>query len=259
MMLKNKVVIVSGIGPGLGGDLAKVAAREGARVAIGARNIAYLEQIAQEIREAGGEAIWVRTDITKKEDCVAMAKAVVDKWGRIDALINNGYRHEPWSNFENADLAGWRQIHDVNLWGSLQMAQACVPQMKQQGKGYIVNISSMAHKKPLPMQGGYASSKAGLEGATRHMALELAPYGIRCNCARMGWIGGKPNIDYFTQVAKESGVDIKTAQAPIVKNIPLGFFLPSEDCAHAVLFLATHWADAVVGAILDVNGGEFMS
>jgi NAD(P)-dependent dehydrogenase (short-subunit alcohol dehydrogenase family) len=259
MVFKDKVVIVSGIGPGLGVDLARVAAKEGAKVAIGARTVSYLEEIAKEIGAAGGEVMWVRTDICKPEDCKAMAKAVIDKWGRIDALINNGYKYLPFSEFETANLDEWRAMHDVNLWGTLQMGQACVPQMKKQGRGYIVNVSTMAHKKPLPTMGGYASSKAGLEGATRHMALELAKYGIRCNCARMGWIGGPPNIAYFSQLAKDSGVDLETAQAPVVKNIPLGFFPPGEDCARAVLFLATPWADAVVGAVLDVNGGEFMT
>jgi NAD(P)-dependent dehydrogenase (short-subunit alcohol dehydrogenase family) len=259
MLFKDKVVIVSGIGPGLGVELARVASREGAKVAVGARTVPFLEQTAKEISEAGGEVIMLRTDISKNEDCLALAKATIDKWGRIDALVNNAARTTPFTTFEEADLAGWREIHDVNLWGSLQMAQACVPQMKKQGKGYIVNVSSMAHKKPLFNQGGYASSKAGLEGATRHMALELGQYGIRCNTARMGWMDGPPVTGYLSSIAKDQGVDLKTIQAPIVKNIPLGIMPDDEDCARAVLFLATQWSDAVTGAILDINGGEFMS
>jgi NAD(P)-dependent dehydrogenase (short-subunit alcohol dehydrogenase family) len=258
MMFKDKVVIVSGIGPGLGVELARVAAREGAKVAIGARTEAFLAETAKEIADAGGEVMSVRTDISRNEDCKAFAKAVTDKWGRIDALINNAAKTEPFTTFEEADFDGWRQIHAVNLFGSLQMAQACLPAMKRQGKGYIVNVSSMAHRKPLFNQGGYASSKSALEGATRHMALELGQYGIRCNTARMGWMDGPPVTNYLSKIAQDSGAALKEVQAPIVKNIPLGTMPDDEDCARAVLFLASDWAAVVSGAVLDINGGEYM-
>jgi NAD(P)-dependent dehydrogenase (short-subunit alcohol dehydrogenase family) len=258
MIFKDKVVIVSGIGPGLGVELARVAAREGAKVAIGARTVPFLEESAKELEALGAEVVWQRTDISKNEDCLAFAKAVTDKWGRIDALVNNAARTTPFTTFEEADFEGWKEIHAVNLFGSLQMAQACLPAMKKQGKGYIVNVTSMAHRKPLPNQGGYASSKSGLEGATRHMALELGKYGIRVNTARMGWMDGPPVTSYLSHIAQEKGVELKTVQAPIVQNIPLGVMPDDEDCAKAVLFLCTGWADAVSGAILDINGGEYM-
>jgi NAD(P)-dependent dehydrogenase (short-subunit alcohol dehydrogenase family) len=258
MLFKDKVVIVSGIGPGLGVELARIAAQEGAKVAVSCRTEAFLEQTVKEIEGAGGQVLGMRTDIAKDEDCKAFAKAVLDKWGRIDALVNNACRTTPFTTFEEADFAGWREIHDVNLWGSLQMAQACIPAMKAQGKGYIVNVSSMAHRKPLSNQGGYASSKSGLEGAGRHMALELGKYGIRVNTARMGWMDGPPVTGYLSGIAEQSGVDLKTVQAPIVKNIPLGVMPDDADCARGVLMLCTSWADAVSGAILDINGGEYM-
>jgi NAD(P)-dependent dehydrogenase (short-subunit alcohol dehydrogenase family) len=258
MMFKDKVVIVSGIGPGLGVELARVAAREGAKVALGARTEAFLEAAARELTGLGAEVLWRRTDIGKKADCEALAQATVKKWGRIDALVNNAARTEPFTSFEEADFEGWRAIAEVNLFGSLQMAQACVPAMKAQGKGCIVNVSSMAHRKPLPHQGGYAAAKAGLEGATRHMALELGKYGIRANTARMGWMDGPPVTSYLSKIAEEKGVDLKAVQAPIVQNIPLGVMPDDEDCARAVLMLCTSWADAVTGAILDISGGEYM-
>jgi NAD(P)-dependent dehydrogenase (short-subunit alcohol dehydrogenase family) len=258
MLFKDKVVIVSGIGPGLGVELARIAAQEGAKVAIGARTESFLEQTAKEIEGAGGQVFAMRTDIAKNEDCKAFAQAVVDKWGRIDALVNNAARTTPFTSFEEADFDGWREIHAVNLFGSLQMSQACIPAMKKQGKGYIVHVTSMAHRKPLPNQGGYASSKSGLEGAGRHMALELGKYGIRVNTARMGWMDGPPVTGYLSGIAKDTGVDLKTVQAPIVKNIPLGVMPDDADCARGVLMLCTSWADAVSGAILDINGGEYM-
>jgi NAD(P)-dependent dehydrogenase (short-subunit alcohol dehydrogenase family) len=258
MLFKDKVVIVSGIGPGLGVELARIAAQEGAKVAIGARTESFLEQTAKEIEAAGGQVLSKRCDISKNDDCKAFAQAVVDKWGRIDALVNNAARTTPFTSFEEADFDGWREIHAVNLFGSLQMAQACLPAMKKQGKGYIVNVSSMAHRKPLPNQGGYASAKSGLEGAGRHMALELGKYGIRVNTARMGWMDGPPVTNYLSSIAKDTGVTLKDVQAPIVKNIPLGTMPDDADCARGVLMLCTHWADAISGAVVDINGGEYM-
>jgi NAD(P)-dependent dehydrogenase (short-subunit alcohol dehydrogenase family) len=258
MLLKDKVVIVSGIGAGLGIELARVAAAEGAKVAFCSRTVPFMEQSAKELSDAGAEVVWGRADISKNEDCKAFAKQVMDKWGRIDALINNAHRTTPFTSFEEADFEGWREIANVNLYGSLQMAQACLPGMKKAGKGYIVNVSSMAHRKPLPNQGGYAAAKAGLEGATRHMALELGKYGIRVNTARMGWMDGPPVTSYLSHLAREQGVELQSIQAPIVQNIPLGVIPDDQDCARAVVFLCTDWAAAVSGAVLDINGGEYM-
>lgn len=259
MMLKDKVVIVSGLGPGLGVELARAASREGAKVAMGARTESFLEQTASEIEASGGEVLWQRTDITSPDDCRALAKAAADKWGRIDALINNAALTLPFIAFEDADLADWRKNHDVNIYGSLQMVQACLPAMKKQSRGFIVNVSSMAHKKPLPNQGAYASAKAGLEGATRHLALELGQYGIRVNTARMGWMDGPPVDAYLGAVAQQQGVPEEEVRKPIVAAIPIGEMPDDADCANAVLFLCTDWASVVTGAILDINGGEFMS
>jgi NAD(P)-dependent dehydrogenase (short-subunit alcohol dehydrogenase family) len=147
MMFKDKVVIISGIGPGMGVELARIAAREGAKVAISSRTQPFLEKTAEAISHDGGEVIWRRVDISKNEDCQAFAKMVTDKWGHIDALVNNAASIGGFSTFEEADFENWRATVNINLFGSLQMAQACVPQMKKQGKGYIVNVSSMAHKK----------------------------------------------------------------------------------------------------------------
>lgn len=258
MMFKDKVVIISGIGPGMGVELASIAAKEGAKVAVSCRTESFLQKTVDTISEAGGTVIARRVDISKKEDCKAFAQMVIDKWGRIDALVNNAASIGAFAPFEEANLDDWRETANINLFGTLQMAQVCVPQMKKQKKGYIVNVSSMAHKKPLPQQGSYSTSKAGLEAATKFMALELGKYGIRVNCTRMGWMYGPPVTGFFEEAAKKLGGDMKAALAPIAQNIALGEVQDDADCAKAVLILCTDWAAAVTGAVLDVNGGEFM-
>lgn len=258
MLLTNKIVIVSGIGPGMGSELAKIAAQEGAKVAIGARTVPFLKEIADQIASKGGEVLQQRTDITNPDDCRALAKATVDRWGRIDALVNSGYTGGNFAAFEDTDLADWRKTIEVNLFGTLNMVQAVIPQMKSQKRGAIVNVNTMVQKKPLPMQAGYGTSKAALEGATRFLAAELGRYGIRVNSTRMGWMWGPPVAGYFEHMAKSTGQDIEALKAPIVQNIPLGAIPDDAECAKAVLTLISDFTNVVTGAVLDINGGEYM-
>ncbi len=172
MLFKDKVVIIAGYGPGLGHDMAVIAAKEGARVAIGARSEDNLKAGAKEISDAGGEIMWKRTDISNNDDCLALVAAVVEKWGGVDACINNAMAGNA-DMIEGVNMDVWRKVFDVNLFGTMQMAQACIEPMKAKGEGYIVNVSSMAHRKPLPPLAAYSASKAGMEGATRYLAKEL--------------------------------------------------------------------------------------
>ncbi|MFC3172840.1 SDR family oxidoreductase [Novosphingobium bradum] len=258
MLLKDKVVIVSGIGAGLGIEVARVAAELGARVAMSCRTVSFLEQSEKELRDAGHEVMTQRCDISSEEDCQAFARAVVDKWGKIDALVNNAALTLPFAPFEEANWEEWHKCHNITMFGSLRMARASVPGMKKAGGGYIVNVSSMAHKKPLPMQAAYASAKGGLEAATKHMALELGKYNIRVNTARMGWMDGPPVRAYLGHIASEQGKTFADIADPIAANISLGTIPDDRDCAKAVVFLCTDMAAAVSGAALDINGGEWM-
>lgn len=257
-MLKDKVIIVSGIGAGLGIELARLAAREGAKVAISCRTESFLADSEKELKDTGADVLAQRCDIAEDADCVALAKAVTDKWGRIDGLVNNGTKTLPFELFEDSDLAEWQASHSVTLFGALRMARACVPAMKAAGGGAIVNVSSMAHKKPLPMQGCYASAKAGLEGATHHLALELGKYNIRVNTARMGWMDGPPVDNYLAGMAQMQGITEDEVRQPIIDGIALGKIPDDAECAKAVMFLCSDWATVVSGAALDINGGEWM-
>ncbi len=257
MLFKDKVVIIAGYGPGLGHDMAVIAAREGAKVAIGARSEDNLKAGAKEIADAGGEVIWKRTDISKNEDCLALVAATVDKWGGVDALVNNAMAGNA-DMIEGVSMDVWRKVFDVNLFGTMQMAQACIEPMKQRGEGYIVNVSSMAHRKPLPPLAAYSASKAGMEGATRYLAKELGQYGIRVNTARMGYIGG-PTVDQTIEAwAGAQGKTLEEVERSIASDISIGKIPPGPDCARGVLMLASPWAAAISGAILDINGGDAM-
>ena len=251
-MSGEKVAIITAGGSGMGAAAARKLVQDGYRVAI-LSSSGKGEALANEL---GG--IGVTGSNLVAADVQRLFDQTMDRWGRIDALVNNAAKTTPFEAFEDADFAEWRANHDVNLIGSMQMARACVPAMKRAGGGSIVNVSSMAHKKPLPMQGAYASAKAGLEGATHHMALELGKYGIRVNTARMGWMDGPPVDAYLSGMAQMKGISEAEVRQPIIDGIRIGKIPDDSDCAKAVMFLCTDWAAVVSGAALDINGGEWM-
>lgn len=258
MLLEGKVIVISGVGPGMGQSLARIAAREGAKVAMGARNQAFLDEIAGEIRAAGGEVVARSTDVTDAGQCEALAHATLDAFGRIDGLVNSAYIHGNWTTVDHADPADWLKVLDVNCLGALRMAQAVLPAMKAQGDGAIVNVSTMSTVNPFPGEGGYASGKGALNALTRHMAKDFGPHGIRVNATRMGWIGGKPVYDWIGREVA-AGRDRDEVIGEITARIPLNIIPPEEDCAKAVLFFLSDYAKVVSGASLDVNGGQYMA
>ena len=258
MLLSDKVAIVSGIGPGLGQELAHAAAREGAKVVLAARTESYLKEVDEALRSGGAETLVVPTDISQREQCDALVEQTVSRFGRIDCLINSAYTPGRMGLFENSDLDDWRLPLEVNLFGSLGLTQAVVGPMKQQGGGSVVFVNTMVQKKPLPTQGGYATSKGALTAAARQLARELGPHGIRVNSIYMGWMWGPPVEQYVEAAAKGQGVEPAEIIAGIAEDIPIGSIPDDADCANAVVFLASDHARAITGAGLDCNGGEWM-
>jgi NAD(P)-dependent dehydrogenase (short-subunit alcohol dehydrogenase family) len=259
MLLSDKVVIVSGIGPGLGQELAYAAAREGARLVLAARTESFLEEVAKVSREAGAEALCVPTDVTDRAQCRALVEATVAAYGRVDVLINSAYTPGKFAMFEASDFDDWRRTFEVNLFGALSLSQESIPHMKKQGGGSIVMVNSMVQKKPLPFQSGYATSKGALATAAKMMATELGPYGIRVNSVYMGWMWGPPVEGYVAAAAKSRGISQEDVVSEITASIPLRIIPDDADCANAAIFFASDLSRVITGASLDVNGGEFMS
>ena len=202
MLLANKVIVISGVGPGLGQTLAKLAAQEGARVVLGARNQTFLDGVADDVRAAGGEAVALSTDVTSTEQCQALVAAGVAAFGRIDGLVNSAYAHGDWAPADQSDPDKMGDVINVICQGALRMAQACAPHMKAAGGGSIVNVSTMSTVKPFSGETMYAAGKGALNALTRHMANDFGSLSIRVNALRMGWIGGAPVYGYIdAQVA----------------------------------------------------------
>ena len=186
MLLKDKVVIVSGIGPGLGQELAVLAAAEGAAAVVLAARTALKLDAAEQAIEAlglGTRVLKVATDIADQAQCQALAEQTLQSFGRIDVLFNSAYDPGSFEPVAQANLDGWRRAMDVNFFGTMQLTQACVPAMIAAGGGAIVMIGTMVEHKPLATQGGYGASKSALRSATTTHIGPTLPTGLPCGSA----------------------------------------------------------------------------
>ncbi|MGH8461290.1 MAG: SDR family oxidoreductase [Stenotrophobium sp.] len=262
MLLKDKVVIISGIGPGLGVKLAIEAAREGASaVAIGARSADKLDDAERRIREISKSCKVLKqvTDITNRAHCDALVAATIKSFGRIDALVNSAFIHGDMDYVASAKLDDWTAVLGTNLLGTLKLTQAVLPQMRKQKSGAIVMINTMAARQVPPLgEAGYAASKAALANSAKYLAKEVGKDGIRVNTIHMGWMWGAPVQGYMEWQASEHKVPVETLKAQVAASIPLGRIPTDDECARAALFLASDYASAVTGAALDANGGAYM-
>jgi NAD(P)-dependent dehydrogenase (short-subunit alcohol dehydrogenase family) len=258
MLLRDKVVVVSGVGPGMGVEIARAAVREGAHVVLAARSSGYLEKVAAELSPSGRRVTWLSTDITDVDQCESLAAHALREMGRVDALVNNAYRHTVNLPFDQSRAADWRLLFEINFVGTLQVTQAFLPALRSAGGGAIAMISTIGARRARANQIDYASSKAALHSATRSLALELGPDRIRVNTIAVGWMQGPAVAGAVVKLAAERGVDPEVVREEMRRRFPMGEVPDDADCANAVVFMISDQARAITGATLDVNGGEYM-
>ena len=259
MLLKDKVVIVTGVGPGMGRKLATIGAAEGAKMAVSARSAGFVREVAEEITAAGGQAIAVPTDVADALQCKRLAEATLEAFGCIDGLINSAYVFGGGRPLESHGTKQFAENMEVTFFGALRMIEAVLPAMKRQRDGAIVNVSTRSVVQPIAGEGAYVSAKAALHGMTRQLAAELGPYNIRVNAPRMGWLWGAPVKNHLHHMAHQRGVTEQEIVDGIAAQIPLGVIPPDEECAKAVLFFVSDYASMVTGTSMDINGGEYMA
>jgi NAD(P)-dependent dehydrogenase (short-subunit alcohol dehydrogenase family) len=239
MILEGKSVLVSGVGAGLGREVARLALRDGARVVMGARTGPALEEAAKELDPSGERVAWRRTDITSADDCQELAALAVDRFGGVDAAVQ---------------VAAYEQV-----FGGLQDTDfAVAPEMKKAGGGSIVLIGSLSMYLPQLPQAGYAASKGALLSAMYYLSQELGPDRIRANMVVPSWMWGPPVEAFVRMRAKAEGLTEEAVKQEITSRIPLGEIVPDEDVAEAAIFLASDRARCISGQTLIVNGGETM-
>ena len=255
MILPDSVVIITGVGAGLGAKLATRAVAEGAKVVMAARSSGVTEQIE---KETDGAAVAVQCDVRKEEDCQRVVDTAIERFGKVTGLVNSAYAHPGFHDLLDTPDKGLRRSMDVILHGSLNMTRLAVPHMTAAGGGAIVNVGTMTTRKPMQGEGGYAVAKAAMTAATQFLALELGPKNIRCNQAIMGWLDGPGVRFYLTMTAEQKGISEQDVYDDIASRNPLGRIPTDDACAGAILFLLSSYASEVTGAVLDVNGGEYM-
>ena len=253
MILSDQVVIITGVGPGLGAKLASRAVAEGAKVVMAARSDTVTSVIE---KETDGAAVAVQCDVRKEEDCQRVVDTAIERFGTVTGLVNSAYAHPGFHDLLDTPEKGLRRSMDVILHGSLNMTRLAVPHMTSGGS--IVNVGTMTTRKPMQGEGGYAVAKAAMTAATQFLALELGPKGIRCNQAIMGWLDGPGVRFYLTMTADQKGISEQEVYDDIASRNPLGRIPTDDACAGAILFLLSAYASEVTGAVLDVNGGEYM-
>jgi NAD(P)-dependent dehydrogenase (short-subunit alcohol dehydrogenase family) len=259
VILEGQVCVVSGVGPGLGRQVALAAARQGADVVLAARRREVLEAVAGEVEALGRRAMVVPTDVTDKARCENLAAAALAEFGKVDALVNNAYKEDVFQSFRKVDLDQWRRLAEVNLFGNLQVTQAFVGAMQEAGGGSVVFVNSMVTRKPAMLQGGYATAKGGLLVAARVLASELGRYQIRVNSVLPGWMWGPQVEGYVKMMADQRGVTEQAVIDEITAPMPLGRIATDEEVAGAVVFLASPMASGITGQALDVNSGEVLA
>lgn len=255
MLLQDKVVVVSGIGPGMGASIAKACAREGATVVLAARTAAAVDALAQSITASGGRALGVPTDIGDEAQCQQLIDRALTAFGRVDGLVNNAFLSE-FKSFEDSSTADWRRIFDVNVFGALQLTRAAVAPMKRQGSGSVVFINSMSTRIIEPLAGAYAASKGALMIAAQTLAKELGPSNVRVNSVVPGYIWSEKMAAYFRYLAQQQGSTYDAVKQDVTDKTALRHIPDSDEIADTVVFFLSELARVVTGQALDVNGGH---
>jgi NAD(P)-dependent dehydrogenase (short-subunit alcohol dehydrogenase family) len=256
-LLKGRVAIVSGVGPGVGKEVAYAFAREGADVVLAARTASALEEVALGVQKRRQRALCVPTDIAKPEECARLVEQAVKHFKRVDVLVNNAFLTHPWAPIERASFEDWKTIFEVNLFGSLRLAQLVIPHMRRQGGGSIVMVNTMSMRIIEPNVGAYAASKAALLTATQTLAKEVGPDGIRVNSVVPGYIWSDKMEAYFRRLASEQGRSYEDVHREVSARTALHRIPESAEIADAILFFASDLSRGCTGQALDVNGGHY--
>ena len=246
MRFKDKVTIVTGSAQGIGKAIAQGFAGEGADVIL-LDKAEEAKNTAREIEAGGGKASAMICDATNGQEVKDTVKQIIEKWGRIDILVNNIGWNESIS-FLESDEALWYKSLDINLLVPMRLCHAVLPHMIKQKSGRVVNISSIAGRQPRPYALTYSAAKAGVIAITRSLAVAMAPYNIRVNCVAPAIID--------TQLLREQAPPEHLG--PIMKQSTLGRLGQPEEVAAAVLFIASDEASYIVGQTLNADGGNCM-
>ena len=241
--LKDKIAVITGSGKGLGEAMARLFSREGAKIVVFDIDAEAGRDTVEQIRDGAGEAIFVQGDVSNLDDATRMIREAIDAYGRVDVLVNNAAVHVD-KNVADTTEAEWDYLLGVNLKGYFLCSKAAIPQMRRQGGGNIICISSISGLVGQVNQAAYNASKHGIIGLVRCMAYDHAKENIRANAICPGVM----NTPLLASVAEEH-------IAPYRKSNLLERFAEPIEVANVALFLASDESSHVTGSVMAVDGG----
>jgi NAD(P)-dependent dehydrogenase (short-subunit alcohol dehydrogenase family) len=255
-LLDGKVVIVSGVGPGLGRAIALQCAKAGADLVLASRTESRLLDVATEVRELGRRALVVPTDINDDDSARNLIEATLAEYGRLDSLVNNAFAIPPLGDLRTVDFDQARAGFETNVFAALRLTRMATDAL-QASQGNVVMINSSVLRHSRQPYGAYKMTKASLLALAQALASELGPLGIRVNSVAPGWIWADVLQAYFRYQAKQRGVDAQVVYDEIADTIDLRRLPVPDEIADAVVFMASSLSRGITGHCLDVNCGEY--
>lgn len=255
-MLKRKVVVISGVGPGLGTTLAQRCARDGADLVLAARSADRLDDVAKQITDIGRRAVAVPTDITDDDQVSNLVNAAVEAYGKVDVLINNAFRVPSMKPLSGTSFQHIRDAIELSALGALRLIQGFTPALAET-HGSVVNVNSMVIRHSQAKYGAYKMAKSALLAMSQSLATELGEQGIRVNSVAPGYIWGDTLQGYFEHQAGKYGTTVEQIYQATAANSDLKRLPTEDEVASAILFFASDLSSGITGQTLDVNCGEY--
>ena len=254
-MLEDTVAVVTGAGRGIGREIALAFAKQGADLVLASRNAELLHETREMIEGLGRAGLVVRTDISQPDDVRILADQALNRFGRIDVLVNNsgvGGVSAPLWEIEPSD---WSATFDVNVTGTYLCCRAFLPAMIERRSGSVIIIGSMTGKRPLWGRSPYAASKMALVGMARTLAVETGPFGVRVNVISPGAVEGDRINWVIERQAEGRGITTEEVRQELAGAAPLQRFVPPGDVAAVAVFLASSGASSITGEDVNVSAG----
>jgi len=248
--LGGKVAVVTGSTGGMGEGIARRLAGEGAAVVVSGRRMAEGERVAQSLRDAGGQAAFVRADVASEADCAALIRGTAERFGRLDILVNNA-GITPASPIEQQTVEQWDEIFAINVRGAFVCCREAVPVMRRHGGGRIINIGSTVPYRAKVDRLAYACSKGALLTMTKVLARGLVADGILVNWVMVGWVATPAEVELRNRLEGDGQAFLEEKS----RQAPLGRLETVEDIAAGVAYLASDEASHVTGCELNISGG----